>query len=598
VLKNIGFLTKNLFPFYILPLLFAMLTISGKCQRTLSNQAVTAINLFENQKYSEAVSQFQKLMARFPEDLLYQYYYAACMIELNTNTDQAISLLISCLKREENADAYFYLGMAYYRQFKWEEAQQAFYKAWKLIDSKTINSKKILKYAGDFEDKLMLIKQSTEIYKGAKIQTLKIDSIKDFLINQSSIKSRRISFQGKEFITFIIKSNTQADDSSIVFFAYRKNPKDNFDIYCRYSKNGSSKIELLKKPINSGDDEIFPIYDPSLKLLYFASDRGTSLGGFDIYCCKFDIAQQNILEIRQLAFPVNSQWDEFAWFPGNKNYYILLSMRETDNSETSIYCLQKQSAQLSLSSSLYDRCFFQHDYQLSLSKNEFNSILSKNKQNSLANKKYIAINERSEKIQKALMLQRIVDSLQLENREKYRKISNMENNVERKKLYAAYKNKEGEIQSLQAKANEYYEEILPSSEVERSYDIDTTNTTVPIEFSIEKKPVYNLENPIPEQLNLPPGVVYTIQLGAFSKKVNPQFFGGIQPIMAEFLSDKNLIKYYAGIFKSYVSADSSLQKIRSAGFKEAFIVAYFDNKKIPLSRAKELEINLSGTKLK
>jgi len=54
---------------------------------------------------------------------------------------------------------------------------------------------------------------------------------------------------------------------------------------------------------------------------------------------------------------------------------------------------------------------------------------------------------------------------------------------------------------------------------------------------------------------------------------------------------KKLIKYYAGVFSDYSIADSSLQIVKKAGFKEAFIVAYYDNKKIPLNRAQELEKN-------
>jgi hypothetical protein len=43
------------------------------------------------------------------------------------------------------------------------------------------------------------------------------------------------------------------------------------------------------------------------------------------------------------------------------------------------------------------------------------------------------------------------------------------------------------------------------------------------------------------------------------------------------------------MFKYFTEADNSLNKVKEHGFKEAFIVAYYNTKKIPVDRAKEFE---------
>jgi N-acetylmuramoyl-L-alanine amidase len=110
-------------------------------------------------------------------------------------------------------------------------------------------------------------------------------------------------------------------------------------------------------------------------------------------------------------------------------------------------------------------------------------------------------------------------------------------------------------------------------------------------FSIDDTLVYSESNPIPSDVAIPEGIVYRIQLGVFRKFIEFKAFGGIHPISIEFLQDKKIIKYYVGLFKSYIEADSSLNKVKEYGFKEAFIIAYYNKKKIPVDRAKESEKN-------
>lgn len=87
----------------------------------------------------------------------------------------------------------------------------------------------------------------------------------------------------------------------------------------------------------------------------------------------------------------------------------------------------------------------------------------------------------------------------------------------------------------------------------------------------------------------PAGVLYKIQLGVFSKPVPSGQFNGLKPVTGERLNEGNVIKYYAGWFTSYEEAEKALRKVQEYGYKQAFIVAYYNGEKLPVNRARQLE---------
>ncbi|PJA08982.1 MAG: hypothetical protein COX70_02560 [Flavobacteriales bacterium CG_4_10_14_0_2_um_filter_32_8] len=82
------------------------------------------------------------------------------------------------------------------------------------------------------------------------------------------------------------------------------------------------------------------------------------------------------------------------------------------------------------------------------------------------------------------------------------------------------------------------------------------------------------------------GLIFRVQLGAFSKRLPKSYLNGLKNVM-EIKADDGLYKYlYTGSFKTMEEAAS--KKIDLAidyGVKDAFIVAYKDGKRIPLTEA-------------
>ena len=72
-------------------------------------------------------------------------------------------------------------------------------------------------------------------------------------------------------------------------------------------------------------------------------------------------------------------------------------------------------------------------------------------------------------------------------------------------------------------------------------------------------------------------------------KIEYDTFGGISPVTAETIPDKNLTRYYAGKFSHYEDARQALEKVKQSGYNDAFIVGWYDGEKISVSRVLELE---------
>jgi hypothetical protein len=120
----------------------------------------------------------------------------------------------------------------------------------------------------------------------------------------------------------------------------------------------------------------------------------------------------------------------------------------------------------------------------------------------------------------------------------------------------------------------------------------------PLAFQVSDKSPYDAQNPIPVNESLPSGVIYKIQLGAFSKPLEINSFKGMSPVSIDRPSGAKVSKYFIGRFRKFAEAEKTLTVVRSKGFKDGFIVAWLDGKTIPVSRAQSMEGKSSPLNLK
>jgi hypothetical protein len=109
------------------------------------------------------------------------------------------------------------------------------------------------------------------------------------------------------------------------------------------------------------------------------------------------------------------------------------------------------------------------------------------------------------------------------------------------------------------------------------------------DFAMMDKSPYGPDNPIPGGLEKYNGLIYRIQLGAFSKPRPSEAFGGISPVSYEQNNNPSVLKYYAGVFYTLNGVTSAISQVKNSGFPDAFIVAYLDGNLISTEKAKEVE---------
>lgn len=119
--------------------------------------------------------------------------------------------------------------------------------------------------------------------------------------------------------------------------------------------------------------------------------------------------------------------------------------------------------------------------------------------------------------------------------------------------------------------------------------VNVNNITLVAPGSANYISFYNEARPIKIEEAIQSGLYYRVQIAASRKMVSPETFKGIDPLTAE--SGQGWIRYMAGFFTKFAAAKNARDKIRPMGYADAFVVAYYNGKRITIAEARDLEAN-------
>lgn len=94
---------------------------------------------------------------------------------------------------------------------------------------------------------------------------------------------------------------------------------------------------------------------------------------------------------------------------------------------------------------------------------------------------------------------------------------------------------------------------------------------------------------IPLNVSQPTGLVFRVQVGAFTKALPEEMFREFYPVDGE-LRPTGMTLYRAGFFKNHVVASAAQTDIKRVGYRDAFIVAFCNGDRITIKEARRLEI--------
>lgn len=89
------------------------------------------------------------------------------------------------------------------------------------------------------------------------------------------------------------------------------------------------------------------------------------------------------------------------------------------------------------------------------------------------------------------------------------------------------------------------------------------------------------------------GLIYSIQVGAFQKPLNPQVFDGLTNLMFERI-DNNIVRICAGKLSGEGEAMAERDNLAKVGFPNAYVVAYYNGKSISLVEAAQVKKSAAG----
>ncbi len=127
-----------------------------------------------------------------------------------------------------------------------------------------------------------------------------------------------------------------------------------------------------------------------------------------------------------------------------------------------------------------------------------------------------------------------------------------------------------------------------TTQINNSLVLEKTEKNI---FEANLASLYSDNNPI-KNIEQGEELCYRIQIGAYNALVNNDRFKGMSPIFIESIPNSKLLRYMAGLFYSYNSANTSLPVVRSLGYADAFIVAYYQGKRITVYEARQIEERL------
>ncbi|MFO7923231.1 MAG: OmpA family protein [Bacteroidales bacterium] len=176
-------------------------------------------------------------------------------------------------------------------------------------------------------------------FDGSKLYLYQYDGFSNTNLYVSSRENDRWSAMKKlnENINskgFEQHASVTRDGGTIYFASNRLSGKGGFDIYRSNLDEDKDwgPAENLGYPVNSRYDDSFPFISPDGKTLFFSSEGHTTMGGYDIFVTH-QTGNGDWSPPRNLGYPVNTPDDDSFLIPLEDEDYAYINLREEGNND-------------------------------------------------------------------------------------------------------------------------------------------------------------------------------------------------------------------------------------------------------------------------
>ncbi|MFN5347679.1 MAG: hypothetical protein ACK44N_06920 [Bacteroidota bacterium] len=563
----------------------SMATTSGK-QSIFSNgmtegeQAKAAEKLYLAKQYEKAAIQYSQLLSKNPNNYKYNYYYGICALIIDADKSAALPYLKKAMNDDRSPeDIYYYYGRACHLTYRFDEAAKAFSEYAIIIGKKpndpfnisthiamVMNAKNLLdsnQLSEILEDD---ITESSNFYSKYEFTA---DAGKLLSMPDNIIKDSKIVKDDKP--TIFLSANGR-----VMYYSAIKDgkSKDIYRVEKDLSGNWSAPIKL-DASINTNEDELYPTCNSDGRVLYFSSRGPKSTGGLDIFKVVYNSESKKWGNPENMGSPVNSPDDDYCFVSsGVDQFAYFTSQRNAAKGKVSVMKVPYMNPEeLSIAVTGKFKCIGEPNLK--------EAVITITKNN---NPDYIAIVNTDFKTGEY--------SIELPGTGTYNYSVEVKGyQIKSETVRFGEFNDRSYIQNIYLNRNKSGAENIAISNlrltevgsVDENLTASGGNTTDGSEIrgmSYEplnaKKEVKVVEKVINK------GIQYKVQIGAFNKLSKDVVEKNLSMMTdAEMLTsygEENWLKYFVGSESSYESAKNLKETMIQAGFTDAFIVT-FENEK-------------------
>lgn len=369
---------------------------------------------------------------------------------------------------------------------------------------------------------------------------------------------------------------------------------------------------LLNEQVTSSGDEVYPLLSQDGRRMYFSSNGLYGVGGYDLYVSEWDERNNDWGVPVNMGFPYSSPYDDLLFYntPDGK-YTMFASNRGCPADSINVYVLEYDSMPIRRAVSgvpaLRELMALEPDR---IDDEDVGDGAGTPMPENPEVRKYMQKMREVKSLRDTIYAYGI-SIAELRNgyaesgdgREKERmavRITDMESALPA--LNDSLKKATSELQAIEMeflfngvvidldKVNEEADrEIVPK-------DINYTFVRMEMGDSL----VMDIEKPEPEfdytfmvlpegrfalDNTLPPGIIYQIQIFSLTHPASVKDIKGLSPVFLHRPANGRYT-YAVGLFKTYADALSCLNKVRTRGFKGAYIVAFKDGQPINVTAAR------------
>lgn len=280
---------------------------------------------FDQGEYAQSMQLYSQLLSLHPASPDYNYHYGASLVFGDADKEKSFKHLRFAIGKENVPDeVHYYLGKAYHLNYQFNDALEQ-YRTYTSISAGRKKGKIDVELATkQCQNGLNLLSNIKDVDVLRRVETSQSEFFRNYdlsdvggriLVCPEELLSKYDLKTGERFLMYF-----PGTSSTVFFSSYGKDGSNGLDIFRAVRlPNGSWSRPIAMTGINTPYNDNFPFLHPDGETFYFASEGHNSMGGYDLFKCKYNELSDTFSSPENLDFAVNSPDDDLLYVTDKRN---------------------------------------------------------------------------------------------------------------------------------------------------------------------------------------------------------------------------------------------------------------------------------------